>query len=610
MPADRLGNRLRAARNLGSLAAPVSLRDALDRQDRNDVARLRLSSRSTLTLQVSGIQRKSAIGVDVFIPKSTAGKPWKRLRQTNLGQLKPKDLRRQFTFLSRSKATSGSSNTVNLTLDAGEYYLRLYFRKNSTAYRLVASATPLPLPTDSPSPSASPSPPPPASPSPPPPSPPSPPTNPPASQSFTRNWVRQFGSSANDYAYGIAVNGGTLFVAGSTNGNLGGANAGDRDSYVAQLSTEGSAPILRQFGRSGTDVAADIVADSAGNYYVSGIDVITETIPFLGPVPNPNGYAVKYGSNGTPLWSATIATTTDIPVAPGAAIPAADAASRIAIDAQGNVYVTGFLRGLPPVAGFGQPSRAFIAKYNSSGNQQWVVELNELSGSSSGTDITLDAQGNIYLSGITNATLTPNVTDPLTGGDAFVAKLNGNGARLWHQTIEAPGTNLAGGVVVDSGGNVYITGDTIGALPGQTSAGGSDAFLAKYDSNGTRQWIKQFGTAQLDESQAIAIDDRDRIYLAGETTGSLFGNAPLGLSDGWLATFDSAGTLLGSTLVGTPQDDDVYSLIVVNPAPNAALNSPYTVYLAGQTQGTFLNGGINNQGSFDAWAAQYSFSPV
>lgn len=56
--------------------------------------------------------------------------------------------------------------------------------------------------------------------------------------------------------------------------------------------------------------------------------------------------------------------------------------------------------------------------------------------------------------------------------------------------------------------------------------------------------------------------------------------------------------------------DDAYGLIVVNPAPNTLPSSPYPVYVTGQTQGTLPNSGINNQGSFDAWAAQYSLSPV
>lgn len=603
MPADRLGSRLQSARILGSLAAPVTIRDAVDPRDRNDVARFRLSSRSTLTLQVGGLRRDSAIGVDVFTPKSTAGKAWQRLRQTDLGQLKLKEMRQRFNFFSRSNIASGSNasgstRSISVTLDAGEYYLRLYARKNSTPYRLVASATPIvpavPLPPQPPAPPGPPAPP----------SPPAPPLG------FPRqDWIRQFGTSGNDYAYGVSASpdGNTLFVSGSSSGSLGGPNAGDRDSFVAQLSSQGNLTALRQFGRAGIDVAADVVADSAGNYYVSGVDVVTESLPILGATPNPNGYVAKYSPDGRELWRQTIATTTTLPFPVGLVVPAADAASRLAIDAQGNVYVTGLLQGIPDGGfGFSRPSKAFVVKYDSSGNQQWLTEL-DLAGASGGTDITLDAAGNIYLSGITNATLTTNADDPLTNGDAFVAKLNGSGSTLWQQTIAAPGTNLARGVAVDRSGNVYITGDTASALPEQTSAGGTDAFLAKYDSSGNRQWLKQFGTNQLDESQAIAIDNQDRIYLAGETTGSLFGNAPIGQSDAWLAAFDAAGTLLRSTQIGTPQNDEVYGLTIVNATLVGA--SPL-VYLVGQTQGTFPNSGITNQGNYDAWAAQYSFNPA
>lgn len=627
MPADRLGNRLRGARNLGSLAAPVSLRDALDRRDQNDIARLQLGSRSTLTLQVSGVRPKSAIGIDLFAPKSTSGKGWQRLRRTDLGQLKLKDLRQQLNFFSRSRATAGNSTTVSLTLDAGEYYLRLYSRKNGTPYRLLASATPLTSPTQFPASGSNPSPlpgssqPPPSGSSPPPsgtpqptPNPPQPPLPPatPAGQT----WIRQFGTSANDYAYGVAVNGSQLFVSGSTNGNLGGTNAGDRDSFVAQLNTQGSVLTFRQFGQAGADIAADVVTDSQGSYYVSGVEVGTQTNPLFGALllPNPNAYVAKFSANEASNWQRPIDTTLNfIPGATGATISAADAASRIAIDSQGNVYVTGLRGGVPQDSGFGfgRASEAFVAKYDSSGQQDWIVELDELSGSSSGTDITIDDQGNVYISGITNATLSTNVANPLTNGDAFVAKLNSSGDKFWVETIAAPGTNLAAGVAVDSGGNVYITGDTIGDLPGQTSLGGSDAFLAKYSASGVRQWVKQFGTAQLDESQGIALDDRDRIYLVGETAGSLFGDAPLGQTDAWLARFDAAGNLLDSRLIGTAQNDEAYGVTVVNPASGAASDSPYTVYVVGQTQGLLPNSGVTqNQGGFDAWVAQYNLSPV
>ncbi|WP_088893352.1 SBBP repeat-containing protein [Leptolyngbya ohadii] len=594
MPADRLGNRLQAARNLGSLATPVSIRDGLGGRDQNDVARFRLSGRSTVSLQVNGLRKGSAIGVDLFAPKSPTSKPWRRLTQTDLGRLRSKDLQQQVNFVSRSRISG--SGSVNVTLDAGEYYLRLSARKGTTSYRLVASATlqssPI-IPPNSQPPSL-----PPGSPPPPP------------ALRFTQNWVRQFGTSANDYAYGVAVNGDRVFVAGSTNGGFGVRNAGDRDSYVARLDTQGSPPTIRQFGRPGTDVAADIVADSEGNYYVSGVNVLAEPIPVVGGTYlNPNGYTAKFTPAATESWRQSIATDTTNPIALGPDIEAADSVSRIAIDAQGNLYVTGLLRGVPNTLGFSRPSQAFVAKYNTNGGRQWISELN-LSGSSSGIDIAVDALGNAYITGVTNATLSPDINDPLKDGDAFVAKLDASGAVLWQQTIASTSTDIGGGVAVDSIGNVYITGDTLGTLPEQTSAGGGDAFLARFDANGSRQWLKQFGTAQLDESQAIAIDAQDRIYLTGETTGALFGNAVIGQADAWLAAFNTNGTLLGSTQVGTPQNDEAYGLAIVNPAPTSLPNSPPLIYLVGQTQGTFPNGGTTNQGNFDAWAAQYSLSPV
>lgn len=580
MPADRLGNNLQSAKKLGTLSSsPLKIRDAIGRADRTDVGRFNLSQRSSLNLQLSDFRQGAAIGVDVFTVKNASGKAWRKILRTDLSRLKPREWRNRFNLLSRSVVTEPNA-PINVSLPAGEYYLRISSRKGATPYTLTTSAIAAGVPTS-----------------------PNQPATPGLPVKLNRSWIRQFGTSANDYAYGISVQGfsdgtQTIALAGSTEGNLNGVNAGDRDSYAAQYTSTGTRQWVRQFGRSGLDTAADIGTDNQGNYYVTGINIVS------GTVPNPNGYLAKFSSDGTELWRQSINTT--VPLFGSVTLNAADAVSGLAIDAANNIYITGFVKGVPDVGtGFTRPSKTFVAKYNSNGAQQWLTEL-DLPKSSGGADIALDQQGNVYLAGMANGTLTSDSSNPFADGDIFVAKLSTDGAQLWNQSIVTPGKNYARGLALDSAGNVYITGETIGALPGQTSAGGTDAFLAKYDSNGTAQWIKQFGTAQLDEGQAIAVDRLDRIYVTGETEGSLFGNAVIGQSDAFLAVFDPIGNLLGSTQIGTAQNDEAYGITVANPANPALPNQPYTLYVSGQTQGTFAHAGSPNQGIYDTWLAQYS----
>ena len=584
MAADRLGNSLQSAKNLGTLSSnPVTIRDAVGRTDQTDVCRFNVSQRSSLNVQLSNLRKGTAIGVDVFTVKNASGKAWRNISRTDLSQLRPKDWRSRFNLLARSTLTQ-SSTPITLTLPAGEYYLRISSRKGTTPYTLITAAETV-LPRT-----------------------PSEPATPGVPVKLSRSWIRQLGTSANDYAYGISVQGfsdaaQTIELAGSTEGSLSGTNAGDRDSYAAQYTSTGTLQWTRQFGKSGLDAAADTRTDSQGNYYVAGVDIVP------GTAPNPNGYLAKFSSDGTELWRQVINTTVPVFVLLGRiTLNAADAVSSLAIDAENNVYITGFVGGIPDlVLGITRPSKTFVAKYGSDGTQKWFTEL-DLPGSSGGTDLALDSQGNVYLTGITNGVLTADSSNPFADGDIFVAKFSTDGAQLWNQSIAAPGRNFGRGLALDSSGNVYITGETIGALPGQTSAGSTDAFLAKYDNSGTAQWLKQFGTPQLDEGQAIAVDRLNRIYVTGETAGSLFGNAALGQSDAFLAVFDPVGNVLGSTQIGTARNDETYGIAVANPANPTLPNQPYTVYLTGQTQGTFPDAATTNQGNYDTWLAQYSIT--
>jgi hypothetical protein len=115
-----------------------------------------------------------------------------------------------------------------------------------------------------------------------------------------------------------------------------------------------------------------------------------------------------------------------------------------------------------------------------------------------------------------------------------------------------------------------------------------------FSSQSLLAWFKHrshsFG---LEESQGIAVDANGRIYLTGETTGSLFGDV-LGGSDAWIAIYNADGTLLNSTQFGTAQDDEAYGISV---------DSQGNVYVIGQTFGEFPES--SSQGDYDGWIAKY-----
>ncbi len=119
------------------------------------------------------------------------------------------------------------------------------------------------------------------------------------------------------------------------------------------------------------------------------------------------------------------------------------------------------------------------------------------------------------------------------------------------------GTNLdevANGIATGPGG-VYVGGYTFGSMvTGQANAGNKDAVVIKYSPAGSALWIRQFGTAQSDEIQAVAADSTG-VYVAGITSGALAGSSA-GSEDVFVRKYDPNGNELWTRQFGTSSDDE------------------------------------------------------
>jgi hypothetical protein len=102
--------------------------------------------------------------------------------------------------------------------------------------------------------------------------------------------------------------------------------------------------------------------------------------------------------------------------------------------------------------------------------------------------------------------------------------------------------DLAFSVGIDASGNVYVAGHTDGALPGQTSAGGIDAFVRAYDSAGTERCTRQFGSSGHDSVESVGVDASGNVYAAGWTEGALPNQTSAGFRDAFVRAYDGAGT--------------------------------------------------------------------
>jgi Beta-propeller repeat len=630
MVRDRARNALAQARTVNLGSTPQIFNDAVGLADKNDLYRVSIGDRSSFNLQLTGVQRGANIDVELFSLKGAKAGVLRRIGRIDFNNLRPSDIRRYLSRVGRSARRGRANESLTLPLNSGEYYVRVLSRNGDSSYRLTLTATPenpgntptptpgvTPTPTPgvtpTPTPGVTPTPTPGVTPTPTPgvtPTPTPTPGGTPVPSSITPTWIRQLGTTANDYAYGVAVTGASVAIAGTTEGTLpngGQNNAGGGDNFLARFNSDGSLPpqLVKQFGNNTDERIFDIEVDTTGNYYVAGISAIVS-----GLNSNASGFVAKYNSAGVQQWQRVIDTTISLL---GISLQTADGLSSLALDNQGNVFIAGFVNGVPTglFPGVSSPAKAFVEKLNGStgvsiggfGTAGRVEFAGTTAGSEGASGVAVDGDGNVYITGVTNATLTADPNNLFTGGDAFVVKYNGTtGQQVWAPQILATNTqDYARGIAI-AGSNVYITGDTSGSLPGQTNAGGVDGFLAQFtqSNNGTtvsQGWVRQFGTSALDESQGIATDSAGNIYITGETNAALFGGNHSGNSDIFVAKFDSTGTRLASTLLGTAQGDEAY---------NIRLDGSGNVYVVGQTQGNLAGAGTH-QGNYDAVVIKYGF---
>jgi len=394
-----------------------------------------------------------------------------------------------------------------------------------------------------------------------------------------REWIQQFGSGDEDRAISLAVDeAGNVYVVGYTDGTLPGqSRIGERDAFVIKYDAGGKELWIRQFGTEGRDVAYSLALDSEGNVY--GVGYTSGTFPGQTNSGGVDAFVVKYDAAGKELWSRQFGSEyTDVAVS-------------LAVDGEGNVYVSGGTKGSLPGQASSGDEDAFVIKYDATGNELWIHQFGtkDFDGADA---IAVDGAGNIYVAGSTRGTL-PGQTR-VGEGDVFVRKYDASGQELWTRQFGTRDLDGTYSLAMDSGGNVWISGHTQGTFPGQTSAGKWDAFVAKYDADGKELWTHQFGTVDDDAAYAIAVDGEGNVYMAGSTEGTLPGQTNAGGEDAFVVKYDAGGKQLWIRQFGTESLDVAYSL---------AVNRGGNVWISGHTQGTFP--GQTSAGGQDAFVLKY-----
>ncbi len=316
-------------------------------------------------------------------------------------------------------------------------------------------------------------------------------------------------------------------------------------------------------GGSGLDAAYDMVCDPDGNTYVTGY--YTGWIQFGDFYTDSGGdeeiFVVKLDPDGNYLW------------AQHAGGEYNDSPKDIAIDAAGNVYITGTFVNVATFGSLGVVSNGhsdiFIAKLSHSGEWLWVWGAGGEQGDT-GTSITVNSEGHCFVAGsyYEEAYFGDHSIECDFMSDMFIAETNADGNWIWVQQAGGPHVEACWDMVADDEGNCYLTGfisdDTDFGSTHMDTEGPYDSFVAKIN-DGDWIWAVQVASGQMDVAHGIDLDATGNLVVTGYFTGPAdFGGTiltPAGECDIYLAKISPSGNWIWAAQAGGEDYDFAYDVV-------------------------------------------------
>ncbi len=306
------------------------------------------------------------------------------------------------------------------------------------------------------------------------------------SSAGTALWTNYYNGPGNhqDFVNAVAVDaGGNVVVTGGSRST---SSSGTEDYATIRYSSSGVPLWTNRYAGdgNGNDRPVSVVTDSSSNVVVTGSAQRTASVDSVDIV------TIKYSAAGTALWTNTYN-------GPG---NSSDEAYAMALDAGDNVFVAGF------VTATNFHPDAVVIKYSSAGVPQWT---NLFGGTFNRGDIAsaivVDGNSNVIVTGYT--TVTGNTTDFVT------IKYSNSGVPLWTNFYGGPGndTDQAVSVAVDASDSVFVTGLSTG------SGGNWDYATIKYSAVGTPVWTNRYnGPANGDDmAKDVVVDSAGNVHVTG-----------------------------------------------------------------------------------------------
>lgn len=342
-------------------------------------------------------------------------------------------------------------------------------------------------------------------------------------------WAKGIGGAADEKGDGICTDAsGNVYLTGffrSPSLSFGGytiTNSDSADVFVAKYDPSGNALWAKSASGNLNDYGHGISCDANNHVYVAGY-FKSQTLTF-GPYTLTNDSAgfndiflVKFDANGNVLWAHNYGGKYT------------DDATSIAIDLNGNIYLTGFFYSAKVIFGNYSVNKSgsyeiFLAKFNSSGTALWAVSAGDTADDRA-YHVAVDSLGNAYITGFFNSpsmTIGSDVLIHVDSADIFVAKYDQNGNALWGRCAGGSSPDEATSIAISANGNVFLSGYfkssslTFGIYTLTNALNGkADIFLTKYDTDGNVQWAKGVGGTSSDYAESISLDASGNLYMTG-----------------------------------------------------------------------------------------------
>jgi hypothetical protein len=392
----------------------------------------------------------------------------------------------------------------------------------------------------------------------------------------------------------------------------GGSDAGEAGCTLTAADDAGGAlQWAENFGTTGFTYPAGVAIDpTSGAIAVTGY--FNSTANFGGGQLS----AVGDSSNSTAVFVAEFDSIGGYTWAKAFGNSLGPSGNNIAIDGSGHVILAGYLVGTLDF-GCGTLSAVgvddiFLVSFDAGGTCVWSKSFG-VSGQSQNIDsLVLDGSGNVLIAGVAYGGLSFGGS-PLTG--YFISKFASTGAYTWSNAFSASSTESSPTLAVDPFGNMILAGSfasTVNFGGGVlTSAGSTDAFVAKFDSSGVYQWAKQYGDNAEQDASGVAVDGCGNIFVTGNFSGSVnFGTGSLTAvanePNAFLAKIDSSGTgVWADHFAGS--SGSVSDALYTGPVAVDAAGGP-TIGISLVGSASFGSGTLTSVGSTSAAIA--SFDPT